>query len=245
MTQAQDSADDANLWANFTGAEMPSFSLPERVDITDAASFQTTFQWSDAAIEKLRVYESTLQQWQNAVNLIAPSTRDLIWHRHFADSAQLLPYIDEKMLKIADLGTGGGFPGLVLAVGLEDRAAHHITLVESDQRKAAFLREAARRMEISVEILSTRIETDATVNALAKVNTITARAFAPLRRLFAVASPLFGPETKGIFLKGARLANEIEDAQRHWTFDVAVHQSKTDQSGQIAVVQRLQAITEA
>jgi len=100
-------------------------------------------------------------------------------------------------------------------------------------------------MEIPVDILSTRIESDATVSRLVGVDTVTARAFAPLNRLFSLAAPLFTAETVGVFLKGESVDREIEDALAAWSFDVDLHPSVTDSSGRIAVIRRLKPKTEA
>ena len=213
--------------------------------IAGPQEFQAAFNWSDETVERLEAYEATLRQWQKAVNLVAPRSLDQIWHRHFADSAQVAALLPETSRKIADLGSGGGFPGLVLAAYFVNRPEMRIFLVESDGRKAAFLRESARRLEIPVEILSTRIETDATVSRLVGVDTVTARAFAPLSRMFKLAAPLFTAETVGVFLKGESVVREIDEARAHWVFDVELHQSVTDHSGKIAVVRRLRPKTEA
>lgn len=209
--------------------------------------FRAVFGWPDEAIERLATYEVALRQWQKAVNLVAPRTLDEIWHRHFADSAQVAAHVPDATKSIADLGSGGGFPGLVLAVFFASQPDKHaaVTLVESDGRKAAFLRETARRLEIPVEILSTRIESDATVSRLVGVDTVTARAFAPLSRLFNLAAPLFAAETVGVFLKGESVVREIDEARARWSFDVDLHQSVTEPSGKIAVVRRLGPKTEA
>jgi 16S rRNA (guanine527-N7)-methyltransferase len=213
--------------------------------IADAGDFREVFGWPDEAVAKLVIYEQSLRRWQKAVNLVAPRTLDEVWHRHFADSAQIVPLIQKGAKQIADLGSGGGFPGLVLAIYFAHAECTRITLVESDGRKAAFLRETARLMEIAVDIQSTRIETDATVSRLVGVDTVTARAFAPLCRLFSLAAPLFAAETVGIFLKGESVEREIEEARKQWSFDVALHRSVTDPSGQIAVVRRVRPKTEA
>jgi 16S rRNA (guanine527-N7)-methyltransferase len=215
--------------------------------ITGPEDFSAAFGWSDEALERLKTYESALRQWQKAVNLVAPRTLDEIWHRHFADSAQVAALVPETTRSIADLGSGGGFPGLVLAIFLAGQPERHVavTLVESDGRKAAFLRETARRLEIPVEILSTRIESNATVSRLVGVDTVTARAFAPLSRLFNLAAPLFAAETVGVFLKGESVVREIDEARARWSFNVDLHQSVTDPSGKIAVVRRLRPKTEA
>lgn len=215
-------------------------------EIRNAEDFKAAFGWPDESIERLRIYQKSLLQWQKAVNLVAPKTLELAWSRHFADSAQIIPLIPPGARWIADLGSGGGFPGLITAVyyAISDPQVR-VTLVESDGRKAAFLRETARRMQIPVEIQSTRIETDATVARLVGVDTVTARAFAPLTRLFSLAGPLFATETVGVFLKGESVSREIEEARARWSFDVALHQSVTEPSGRIAVVRRLRPKTEA
>ncbi|MEM6495682.1 MAG: 16S rRNA (guanine(527)-N(7))-methyltransferase RsmG [Pseudomonadota bacterium] len=212
--------------------------------ITGAAEFADAFSVSRETIEKLKTYEFELKRWQKAVNLVSPTTLDQIWHRHFADSAQLASLISDTTRHSADIGSGGGFPGLVLAVLCQSRRDFRVTLVESDTRKAAFLRETARRMEIPVEILSTRIESDASVNQLNDVDTITARAFAPFDRLFGLVSPVFGSDTVGLFLKGRDVDREIEDAASNWSFDIELHESLTDSGGRIAIVRNLVPKTE-
>ena len=164
---------------------------------------------------------------------------DEIWHRHFADSAQLMEFIPPDTRHLADIGSGGGFPGLVLATVLAESRDIRVTLVESDTRKAAFLRETARRMEIPVEILSTRIESNASVQALIDVDIIVARAFAPLRRLLSLVFPVFSYRTVGVFLKGRDIAHEIDHAREDWTFEVELHESVTDKEGRMAVIRRL------
>ncbi len=207
--------------------------------ISSPKEFISKFNVSREAVERIEIYENELKRWQKAVNLVSPSTLDQIWHRHFADSAQLLEHLPAESRHLADVGAGGGFPGLVLAVLCQSRRDFRVTLVESDMRKAAFLRETARRMEIPVEILSTRIESDASVKQLNDVDTITARAFAPFDRLFGLVSPVFGSNTVGLFLKGREVDREIEDAQANWLFDVELHESLTDQGGRIAIVRNL------
>ncbi len=212
--------------------------------ITGAERFADAFSVSRETLDKLKTYELELKRWQKAVNLVSPTTLDQIWHRHFADSAQLASLLPGSARHSVDIGSGGGFPGLVLAVLCQSRRDFRVTLVESDTRKAAFLRETARRMEIPVEILSTRIESDASVNQLNDVDTITARAFAPFDRLFGLVSPVFGSDTVGLFLKGRDVDREIEDAASNWSFDIELHESLTDSGGRIAIVRNLVPKTE-
>ena len=208
--------------------------------ITDPESFAQTFNVSRETLEKLAEYEVLLKRWQKAVNLVAPATLDDVWNRHFADSAQLAALIPRTARTVLDLGAGGGFPGLVLAILFAERDPRpHVTLVESDQRKAAFLREVAKREKNSVAVLSTRIETDATVRSTGAVDIISARALAPLDRLFALAHPYCHASTILVFPKGRSVDEEIAAARDCWAFDLALKPSLTDRSGRIAVVERL------
>ncbi len=213
--------------------------------IAGSEDFLQAFDVSRETVARLETYEAQLRRWQKAVNLVAPATLTALWHRHFADSAQLAALLPAGGEKIVDVGSGGGFPGLVLAVLLHEISDSRVTLVESDTRKAAFLRETARRMEIFVEILSTRIESNATVKRLNRVDTVTARAFAPLDRLLGLVSPIFSSTTVGVFLKGRTVGREIEEASRAWSFDYDCHHSMTDSGGRIVVVYNLERKPEA
>lgn len=209
-------------------------------DVDGPEAFATHFKVSRETLEKIQTYERLLRRWQGAVNLVAPSTLDVVWKRHFADSAQLLRQLPESPTPLVDLGSGGGFPGLVLAIMLHGAGRGGLVrLVESDQRKAAFLREVARAVDISVEVLSTRIESDASVCGTGQVATVTARALAPLDRLLQLAAPFFSETTVGVFLKGRDAAREIDAARRSWRFEVETVASLTDPDGRIVIVRRL------
>ena len=132
--------------------------MPARIDSPEA--FADFFVVSRETVDRLAIYERLLRQWQKAVNLVAPSTLGEIWHRHFADSAQLAALVPPTAKNLADLGSGAGFPGLVLAIMLADRAGFRVRLIESGQRKAAFLAEVSRQVGVPVDILPTRIESD-------------------------------------------------------------------------------------
>lgn len=224
---------------------MAAAGSPAHANINGPDAFRDHFGVSRETIEKLITYEGELKRWQKAVNLVAPSTLDDIWQRHFADSAQIADFIPPNANHICDVGSGGGFPGLVLATLLSKSRDLTVTLVESDTRKAAFLRETARRIEIPVEILSTRIETNATVQRLNRVDTVTARALAPLDRLFGLVAPVFSCETVGVFLKGQHVAGEIDQARLSWAFSLELHESVTDADGRIAVIRNLTRKSEA
>lgn len=213
-----------------------------RIDGPEA--FQRALAVSRETVDRLIMYENLLRQWQRAVNLVAPGTIPDIWDRHFADSAQLARLIPEDAASLVDLGSGGGFPGLVLAIMLAERDRIRVSLIESDTRKAAFLREVARQTGVPVDILATRIENPETQRKVGRVDVVTVRALAPLSRLLELAAPFFAPRTVGLFLKGRDIHGEIDEARVSWRVDVELVQSMTDSQGQIAVVRNVAAKTE-
>ena len=216
--------------------------VPEHIEGPEA--FAAAFAVSRETLGRLELYESLLRRWQPAVNLVAPSTLPQVWHRHFADSAQLVALLPSAARSLADLGAGAGFPGMVLAIILTEMRPVRCCLIESDQRKAAFLRAVARQTGLAVDIVSTRIESEETQVRIGQVDVVTARALAPLSRLLALAAPLFGPETVGLFLKGRDAAREIDEARAGWRFDVELVASATEARGSVVVIRHLALKTE-
>lgn len=207
-------------------------------------AFAQAIPVSRETLERLKTYEVLLKRWQKTINLVAPSTIDHIWHRHFADSAQLWAARPADAGHWLDIGSGAGFPGLVLAIlGAETGQTRH-TLIESDSRKAAFLRETAREAGVAVDILCARIETPATSAKVGKVNCVSARALAPLPRLLELAAPYFGSVTVGLFSKGREVTAEIEESTRSWSFDFELMPSLTDPKGSILLLTALKPKTE-
>jgi len=226
--------------------------------ILGPAEFAAAFHVSRETLAHLASYEALLRQWQSAVNLVAPSTLDAIWHRHFADSAQLVALAPAARAWV-DLGSGAGFPGLVVALLLTgdpgpavadplERPSQprppRMTLIESNARKCAFLREVVRATRIgrslSVDILSTRIETATTQVSLQAPDVVSARAVAPLVKLFALAAPLFASSTVGLFLKGRDAAAELQTAEKLWNFHAELVPSRTERDARIVVVRKLE-----
>lgn len=209
------------------------------------AEFAAEFRISRETRDRFETYAALLTQWQKAINLVAPSTLDDIWRRHFADSAQLLALAPPRPSAWLDLGSGAGFPGLVIAIllaesispqGGEASAPARVTLVESDQRKAAFLREVARSTRVPVDILAIRIETLATRFKLPPGGVVSARALAPLSQLLRLSSPFLGGGSVGLFLKGREVASELENAARLWDFRSESVSSVTDPEARIVVI---------
>jgi 16S rRNA (guanine527-N7)-methyltransferase len=188
--------------------------------------FQVMSGVSDEALAKLAQYVALLTEWQNRVNLIAPSTFADIWRRHVLDSAQLVDLIPAGTRKILDLGSGGGFPGMVLAIL---GAAPEIHLVDSDGRKARFLETVSRETFVPTFIHNCRSESLEKQRA----DVVTARAVAPLKSLL---DHVFRHKRKGgiaLVMKGARVDEELTQATPAWDIQFDRIQSRSDASGVI------------
>ncbi len=185
-------------------------------------------------MDALARYEALLRRWQPAVNLVGAASLDDVWHRHFADSAQLIALAPGAKSWL-DLGAGAGFPGLVIAI-LGAKTGASVTLVESSSRKCAFLSEVARETGVAVEIRNERIESAAMAATVSNFDVVTARGLAPLDKLLRLSAPFFGAHTVGLFLKGKRADLEVEAAKRAWTFHVKLVQSRTDRHARIVEV---------
>lgn len=208
------------------------------VTISGPTDFAEAFKVPRETIHRLTRYAELLAHWQKTTNLVAPSTLPRLWSRHFADSAQLLTLAQNARLWL-DLGSGAGFPGLVVAILGAGRPGLRVHLVESSRKKCAFLAEVARATEAPVEIHAMRIEELAESTPRLVPDVVSARALAPLPRLFELASPFFGPKTRGLFLKGREAEAEIEAARNNWDFDVRLHPSLTAPDSQIVEVTEL------
>ncbi len=200
--------------------------------------FAARFNVSRETVERLEIYEALLRQWQKGTNLVAPKTLDQVWHRHFADSAQLLNLAPDSA-KWLDLGSGAGFPGLVIAICAANREDSHVHIVESNARKCAFCQEVVRETGSSVEIHCARIESLGRTNRFDGVEIITARALSALNGLLALAEPFFRDGTTGLFLKGRNAEKEREEAEKYWTFKAELHPSITDSQASIVQVTEL------
>jgi 16S rRNA (guanine527-N7)-methyltransferase len=215
--------------------------------INSPEAFAQAFEVSHETLGQLNKYADLVRHWQKAVNLVAPSTLDQIWHRHIADSAQVAALVPPNAKTFADLGSGGGFPALVLAIMLAEQQREQplqMTLIESDIRKGAFLREVCRQTGlknhgIAVDILSSRIENHETQVRVGAVDVVTARACASLDRLFQYAYPLFHSCTVALFLKGRDAKQEMDEAQTHWTFSARLIPSRTDPDAALVEVTHL------
>jgi 16S rRNA (guanine527-N7)-methyltransferase len=191
---------------------------------------------------RLDRFVELLLAWQQRINLVAPSTLPELWTRHIADSLQLLALAPEGKIWV-DLGSGGGFPGLVIACALAERDGAAVHLVESNQKKAAFLREAARITAAPAIVHAERIEEFAR-KFPGKADVVTARALAPLADLLREAYPLLKTGAIGLFLKGQDVERELTAASKCWTIAATLVASKTSESGRIVVIRQAAARTQ-
>lgn len=199
-----------------------------------AEGFSSALDVSRETLSRLTLHLDLLRRWQGAINLVGATTLADPWRRHVLDSAQLLAHIPAGTQSLVDLGSGAGFPGMVLALlGIPE-----VHLVESDHRKAAFLREVARATGASVVVHAARIE------ALAgwPATVITARALAPLPRLLSLAERFLGSDSVCLFSKGEKVDDELTDARKDWHMETELFPSRSAPSG---VVLKLRGIRRA
>ena len=183
--------------------------------------------------DKLNHYHNLLLKWQKTINLVSPTTLDNAWERHFEDSLQLLEHIPENTKSICDIGSGAGFPALVIAMSRPDI---HVSLIESDARKCAFLRTVSR--ETSCD--NVRIHNDRIENKISDmdVDMVTCRALASVRQLIIYTKPLWDNNINFQILmpKGKNWRDEIVEAEKKFMFDLSDYPSKTDDEARILIV---------
>ena len=187
------------------------------------------------ALAAFDAYADLLIRWQAHINLVGPKTLETLWHRHFLDSAQLFTYLPSNTQSLTDIGSGGGFPGLVLAILSAHQGGPTVTLIESDARKAAFLREASRVCGAGATIINARVEA---VEAPA-ANVVTARACASLPRLLPWVFGRLRADGTALLLKGANWRDELTAAEKGWTLRSVKIPSRTDTSGVILKLEGL------
>jgi 16S rRNA (guanine527-N7)-methyltransferase len=186
------------------------------------------------AHQRLSRFVGLVERWTNKINLIAPTPTDQIWQRHVADCAQLLPYIPRDARRLVDLGSGGGFPGVILAILTEGRQPlPEIILIESDGRKAAFLRTAAATLSLQVRIEAARAEAILPLSA----DVVTARALAPLGTLMPLVLRHLAPEGVGILPKGRHYRIELAGSDTAG-LSIRSEPSRTDPEAAILLIGR-------
>jgi 16S rRNA (guanine527-N7)-methyltransferase len=190
---------------------------------------------------RLDRFVELLLTWQKHTNLIARSTMPLVWTRHIADSLQLLNLAPQAKVW-ADLGSGAGFPGIVVACALAETKGAEVHLIESVGKKATFLREAVRITGAPAIVHAMRVE-DFVDKAPESIDVVTARALAPLPKLLALAYPLLKKGALGLFPKGQDVASELTEAAKCWKIQLDLIQSRTDQNSHVLVVRTLEPLS--
>jgi len=208
--------------------------------IREREAFQVEFDATPDQLDKLETYAGLLHKWQRAVNLVAPDSLNSVWRRHFADSAQLICLIPPGSTCL-DFGSGAGFPGLVVAILTADKNTR-VHLVESNARKCAFLRDVALQTGTPVEIHNARVEEIMARGTVSGVDVVMARGVARLTKLLELSWSCFSRSTKGLFLKGRRAGDEIEEARQAWAFDLRAHSSVTEPDGKILEIRALERL---
>ncbi len=199
-------------------------------------AFAETYNVSRETLTKLMAYQALLGKWQQSVNLVGPNTLAHFWHRHAADSAQILRHAPSDAKCWLDLGSGGGLPGLVLAIMLaESNPEAHMHLVESDRKKAGFLRAVIADTGAPASVYHARIEVLAAAlpAALQAVDVVTARALAPLSDLIGLLAPFCNPSTVALVHKGRNWQEELTASEQYWKLTSSAHVSDTDAAARI------------
>ncbi len=201
--------------------------------------------FTQKTFDSLKKYEQILKKWQKSINLVSKNTLLEAWERHFMDSAQLYPHVERSASTLVDMGSGAGFPGLILAIidadpdnrahraGMGDAVPLHVHLIESDTRKGLFMKEVARQLGLTnVTVHTCRLEDSLSL----KADIITARALADVAQLMMWAQPFMQPHTACLFLKGARVDDELTTLGD--TFFVTRYASQTAENGVILHIQQ-------
>lgn len=207
--------------------------LPEP-DAFDAAAFAAATGATASQMADLEAYRSLLETWNGRMNLVGPSALASFWRRHAYDSAQLLALAPDAKVW-ADIGTGAGLPGVVLAILLKDVPGARVHLIETLAKRCRFLQEVVDTLRLPAKVHNGRAED----TKLTGIDVVTARACAPLSRLLGYASPLMRKDVRGLFLKGRDVETELAEAWRTWSFQGELMPSRSDPSGRIVSVERL------
>jgi len=188
---------------------------------------------SRETFERLVAFEQLFLKWNRSINLAAPSTLDDVWGRHILDSAQLAR-IAPQAKRWVDLGSGGGFPGLVLAFLLVERDGASIDLVESNRKKASFLQAVIGQFGLPARVVARRIDDSYALVSAPEI--VTARALAALPALLDLSAPWLTKGSRALFHKGRDYRAEVEESTHRWAFDLVEHPSMTDAHGVILEV---------
>ena len=213
---------------------LPADSSPEQI----AAQFNV----SRESLEKLHAYVELLIRWQQKINLVGPSTTEQIWRRHIADGLQLIDLLPAGAKTVVDLGSGAGIPGLVLAIAFGSTREFEMHLVESNGKKAAFLREAARISHTGVIVHNCRAESGKLGVIAPKADVILARALAPLPKLLDLVENYLTGGAVGLFHKGQDVDTELTEATKYWKLTAQKHASRVEARSYILEIREMRRV---
>jgi 16S rRNA (guanine527-N7)-methyltransferase len=216
-------------------SKIQSENLPSAADKAEALALTPARPETVARLDR---YVGLLLEWQAKTNLVAPSTLPNLWTRHVSDSLQLLGLAPAAKIWL-DLGSGGGFPGVVLACALAETPGANVHLVERNTKKAAFLREAVRITSAAATVHLAGIG-DIVDRIGGRVDCVTARALAPLHQLVGFAEPFVSSGAKALFLKGQDVEAELTEATKYWNIQPRLHSSRTGGNGWIVELDRIE-----
>lgn len=203
----------------------------------DHTEFEATQNVSRETMERLRIYAELLKKWNPKINLVSKQTIDALWQRHFLDSLQIYDLAENFPKSWVDMGVGGGFPGLVIGIcAHENNPSMKLTLIESDQRKSAFLRTVIRETGISAKVISERIETVPPLHA----DVVSARALADLNTLLGFSERHMARDGLSLYPKGNNWRKELEAAEKNWLFSCECTTSLTDNA---SVIMKIKGIS--
>ena len=212
--------------------------LPAEPQIFGSEEFAALSHVSRETLARLKIHAEMLEDWNSRQNLVSRASLADLWRRHFWDSAQLAPCVPASAVSLVDLGSGAGFPGLVLAEIFRERPGFRVVLYEATAKKCRFLEAVAERLDLAIEVRQGRIE-DAEPEIF---DVIVARACAPLAKLLPYAQRFWGKNSVGLLLKGQNVELELTETNKSWRMEAVRHQSRSDPSGVILEIRELHRV---
>lgn len=194
---------------------------------------------SDTGLDRLRQFSRLVEKWNTSINVVAKSTIGDLWNRHIVDSAQIFACVTADQKLWLDIGSGGGFPGIVVSILAADMLPQlKVALVESDRRKSVFLMECVRQIGLTATVHAVRVEDLPSQSACV----VSARALAPLADLCGLATRHMREDSLCAFLKGVNADSEIIEARKHWQFDLDLRPSVTDSRASVLFLKGLRHV---
>ena len=200
------------------------------------------FDVSRESLKKLDIFVEHLKKWQKSINLVGPKEIDRIWSRHIADGLQLAQAVPDHVKSIADLGSGSGIPGIIIAILLQPHGVR-VHLVESNGKKAAFMRDVIRKIGVEARVHCARIEDVYSQDWVKEIDLVTARALAPLPLLVKLTVPFIENGGEMLFLKGEAVDSELTETAKYWNIEHSLIPSRTNVAGCILSIKEVRHVS--